>query len=90
MLKHRTPPGNADVFENKGVAGKAIGKTMKTKELQIDGVGGATRKCLKTPTESGQAPSGQNRRVWNCARGEREGRWKQRTKNLAFRGPPPL
>jgi hypothetical protein len=58
VLKHRTPPGNADDYENKRVAGKAICKTMKRKELQIDGLGGATHKCVKTPTGSGQAPGG--------------------------------
>jgi hypothetical protein len=30
--------GNADVFENKGVAGKAICKRKKTHGMQIDGV----------------------------------------------------
>ena len=58
MLKHRTPPGNADDYENKRVAGKAICKTMKGKELQIDQVRGAIRRCMKTPTGSGQAPGG--------------------------------
>src|SRR6266852_3091114 len=29
-----TPPGNADGYQNKGVAGKAIRKTMKTKGRQ--------------------------------------------------------
>jgi hypothetical protein len=30
-----TPLGNADGYQNKGVAGKAIRKTMKTKGKQI-------------------------------------------------------
>jgi hypothetical protein len=32
MIPH--PHGNADVYENQGVVGKAIRKTMKTKEEQ--------------------------------------------------------
>jgi hypothetical protein len=40
--------GNADVFENNGVAEKAICKCMKTHGMQIDGAEGATRKFLKT------------------------------------------
>ena len=40
--------GNADVFENKRVAKKAIRKCMKTHAMQIDGVEGATHKFLKT------------------------------------------
>jgi hypothetical protein len=42
--------GNADVFENKGVAKKAICKWMKMHGMQIDGVEGAIRKFLKTNT----------------------------------------
>ena len=44
--------GNADHFENTRVAGKAIRKTMKTKEKQIDGPRAATRKCMKTKARS--------------------------------------
>ena len=40
--------GNADVFENKGVAKKAIHKCLKMRGMQIDGVEGATHKVLKT------------------------------------------
>ncbi len=40
--------GNADVFENKGVAKRAIRKLMKRREMQIDGMEGAIRKLLKT------------------------------------------
>jgi hypothetical protein len=65
-----TPGGNADGYENKRVAGKAIRKTMKIKELQIDGVEGATHKCMKTLTGSGQAPGGQ-KRVMSYRRRER-------------------
>jgi hypothetical protein len=57
---------------------------MKTKERQVDGAGGAIHKCMKTPTGSGQAPGGQNRRASNCVGREGEGRWEQRTKDLAF------
>jgi hypothetical protein len=32
---------------------------MKTKGEQIDGLGGAIQKCMKTPTASGQAPGGE-------------------------------
>ena len=40
--------GNADVFENNGLAKKGICKCMKTHGMQIDGVEGATHKFLKT------------------------------------------
>jgi hypothetical protein len=40
--------GNADVFENRGVAKKAICKWMKTRGMQIDGAEVAIRKFLKT------------------------------------------
>ena len=49
MVESPAPtPGNADVSENKEVAGKAIRKAMKTKGLQIDWLGGAIHKRLKT------------------------------------------
>jgi hypothetical protein len=40
--------GNADDYQNKGVEKKAIRNYMKTKDLQIDPLGGATHKCVKT------------------------------------------
>jgi hypothetical protein len=36
--KSEKPGGNADSFENKGVAGNAIYKCKKTHGMQIDGV----------------------------------------------------
>jgi hypothetical protein len=39
--------GNADLHQDKGVAEKAIRKTMKIKDLQIDGVVGAIHKLMK-------------------------------------------
>jgi hypothetical protein len=48
--------GNADVFENKGVAKKAIRKCMKTQGMQIDGWEGAIHKLLKRK-ESGKRRS---------------------------------
>jgi hypothetical protein len=39
--------GNADLFQNKGLAEKAIRKTMKIQDLQTDGVGGAIHKLMK-------------------------------------------
>jgi hypothetical protein len=41
--------------EGKGFAEKAICKTMKIKGKEIDGVRGATRKCLKTKPRLGVA-----------------------------------
>jgi len=38
-IRGYTPGGNAEVFENKRVAGKAIRKAMKTKGRQIAVVG---------------------------------------------------
>jgi hypothetical protein len=34
-----TPPGNADGYQNKGIAGKAIRKNMKTQEWQQHVIG---------------------------------------------------
>jgi hypothetical protein len=39
--------GNADVFQNKGVAKKAIHKCLKLKDEQIDARGGAIHKYMK-------------------------------------------
>jgi hypothetical protein len=39
--------GNADLFQNKRLAEKAIRKTMKIQDLQIDGVVGAIHKLMK-------------------------------------------
>ena len=46
MLIQKTR-GNADVYQNKGVVGKAICKCMEIKDLQIDASGGAIHKCMK-------------------------------------------
>jgi hypothetical protein len=45
------PPGNADRYQNKGVAKKAIRKCMKAKVLKIDGVEGAIHKMMKRKGE---------------------------------------
>jgi hypothetical protein len=39
--------GNADVYQDKGLAENAIRKTMKIKDVQIDGVAGAIHKLMK-------------------------------------------
>ena len=52
--------GNADVFENNGLAKKGICKCMKTHGMQIDGVEGATHKFLKTKESKKQRGY-----VWN-------------------------
>jgi hypothetical protein len=45
------PPGNADGYQNKGLAGKAIRKVMKIKGIKIDvgrQAGKGIRKVMKT------------------------------------------
>jgi len=43
-----TPPGNADDYQRKGFAGKAIRNYLKAQDMQIDRPGGATHKYMKT------------------------------------------
>src|ERR1700740_1757951 len=42
-----TPPGNADGYQNKGLAKKPIRKRLKVKALKIDGLEGATHNMMK-------------------------------------------
>ena len=41
-------PGNADDYQRKGFAGKAIRNYLKAQDMQIDRPGGATHKYMKT------------------------------------------
>ena len=68
--------GNADVFENKGVAKKGVRKLMKMRGMQIDGLEGAIRKLLKT----------QEGRKWVARGGWRVVRAGERRSELARRG----
>src|SRR6266853_5577672 len=62
--------GNADVFENKRVAKKAICKLMKMNGMQIDGVKGAICKLLKTKTGVTTAnDNAESQRTRRCRRG---------------------
>jgi hypothetical protein len=58
--------GNADVYQNKVVTGKAICKTMKIKGYQIDLIGRAIHKFMKTKerqTDGASWPVGAERRL---------------------------
>jgi hypothetical protein len=50
--------GNADDYQNKGFAKKAIRNYMETKDLQIDASGGAIHKLMKTQDDGEWVVSG--------------------------------
>ena len=75
--------GNADVFENKGVAKKGICKWMKTHGMQIDGVEGATHKFLKTRIDSRTADDNAETRHGGQAR-----RTRRRRRGTRYPTPP--
>src|SRR5712671_6951568 len=89
-----TPRGNAEDFENKRVAGKAIRKTMKTKGRQTDRIESAgfevarpRMTCRLTSADGKKAECGQDfgRSRFTLRDGKSEGNWSEVQKSITVR-----